>query len=82
MAALGYILIGLIGLGLVWFVVEKRRRQTHPVQGGIDRSISDLGGADDLLPVLVEDATADPVNFSNPRPVDPASLEAMYRAAW
>ncbi len=40
MAALGYILIGLIGLGLVWFVVEKRRRQTHPVQGGIDRSIS------------------------------------------
>ena len=49
---------------------------------GIDRSISDLGGKDDLLAVLVEDAVADPVNFSNPRPVDPESLEAMYRAAW
>ncbi len=49
---------------------------------GIDRSISDLGGEDDLLPVLVEDATADPVNFTNPRPVDPAALEALYRAAW
>ena len=40
MAVLGYILIGLIGLGLAWFIVEKRRRRTHPVQGGIDRSIS------------------------------------------
>lgn len=49
---------------------------------GIDRSISDLGGKDDLLPVLVEDATADPVNFTNPRPVDPGALEALYRAAW
>ena len=49
---------------------------------GIDKSIRDLGGEDDLLPVLVEDATADPVNFSNPRPVDPAALESLYRAAW
>ncbi len=49
---------------------------------GIDRSISDLGADDDLLPVLVEDAAADPVNFTNPRPVDPAALEALYRAAW
>lgn len=49
---------------------------------GIDRSISDLGGTDDLLAVLVEDATADPVNFTNPRPVDPTALEALYRAAW
>lgn len=49
---------------------------------GIDKSISDLGGTDDLLPVLVEDATADPVNFTNPRPVDPAALEKMYSAAW
>ena len=40
MAVLGYILIGLFGLSLVWFIVEKRRRRTHPVQGGIDRSIS------------------------------------------
>ena len=49
---------------------------------GIDKSISDLGGDDDLLPVLIEDAMADPVNMSNPRPVDPAAFEAMYRAAW
>ena len=49
---------------------------------GIDRSISDLGGTDDLLAVLVEDAAADPVNFTNPRPVDPTALEALYRAAW
>ena len=49
---------------------------------GIDRSISDLGAGDDLLAVLVEDAAADPVNFTNPRPVDPAALEALYRAAW
>lgn len=40
MPLLGYILIGVIGLGLVWFIVEKPRRRTHPVQGGIDRSIS------------------------------------------
>ena len=49
---------------------------------GIDKSISDLGGADDLLPTLVEDALADPVNFTNPVPIDPASVEAMYKAAW
>lgn len=49
---------------------------------GIDRSISDLGGADDLLAVLVEDAMADPVNFTNPVPADQAAFEAMYRAAW
>jgi len=49
---------------------------------GIDKSISELGGEDDLLPVLVEDAMADPVNFSNPRPVDPESLEQLYRSAW
>lgn len=49
---------------------------------GIDKSIKDLGGGDDLLPVLVEDAAADPVNFTNPRPVDPASLEQLYRSAW
>ena len=49
---------------------------------GIDKSISDLGGNDDLLPVLVEDAMADPVNFTNPIPVDQAALENMYKAAW
>ncbi len=64
------------GAGAIDAVVELRS------DIGIDRSISDLGGEDDLLPVLVEDATADPVNFSNPRPVDPGALEAMYRAAW
>ncbi len=49
---------------------------------GIDRSITDLGATDDLLSVLVEDAVADPVNFSNPRPVDAKAIEALYRAAW
>jgi alcohol dehydrogenase len=49
---------------------------------GIDKSIRDLGGEDDLLPVLVEDAMADPVNFTNPVPVDPAGIEKLYRAAW
>ena len=49
---------------------------------GIDKSIRDLGGEDDLLSVLVGDAVADPVNFSNPIPVDAAAIEKMYRAAW
>lgn len=49
---------------------------------GIDKSISDLGGEDDLLPVLVEDAQADPVNFTNPVPVDAAAFEKLYKAAW
>lgn len=49
---------------------------------GIDKSISDLGGDDDLLAVLVEDAQADPVNFTNPVPVDAAAFEKLYKAAW
>ncbi|MEM6705180.1 MAG: iron-containing alcohol dehydrogenase [Acidobacteriota bacterium] len=49
---------------------------------GLERSISDLGGEDDLLDVLVEDATADLVNMSNPVPVDAAAFEKLYRAAW
>jgi alcohol dehydrogenase len=49
---------------------------------GIDRSIRDLGGDDDLLAVLIEDAVADPVNFTNPIPVDAAAIESLYRAAW
>jgi len=49
---------------------------------GIERSIRDLGGEDDLLPILVEDAAADLINGYNPRPVDPAALELLYRAAW
>ncbi len=49
---------------------------------GINRSIRDLGGADDLLALLVGDALADGVNLSNPRPVDAAAIEALYKAAW
>lgn len=49
---------------------------------GIERSITDLGGAGDLLSVLLDDAMADPVNRTNPRPVDQAGLDAMYSAAW
>ena len=48
---------------------------------GIDRSITDLGGGSDLLSVLVEDAMADPVNRTNPRPVDQAGFESMYSSA-
>ncbi len=49
---------------------------------GINRSIRDLGGTDDLLALLVGDALADGVNLSNPRPVDAAAIEALYKAAW
>ena len=49
---------------------------------GINRSITDLGGENDLLSVLVQDAIADPVNRTNPRPVDQAGFEAMYNAAF
>ena len=49
---------------------------------GIDKSITDLGGEGDLLSVLLEDAMADPVNMTNPRPVDQAGFETMYNAAW
>ena len=48
----------------------------------IDRSITDLGGEGYLLSVLVEDAMADPVNMTNPRPVDQTGFETMYNAAW
>ena len=49
---------------------------------GIERSIKALGADDDLLAVLIEDAVADPVNFTNPRPVDAQALEKLYQAAW
>ena len=49
---------------------------------GIDRSITDLGGEGNLLNILLEDAMADPVNRTNPRPVDQAGFEMMYNAAW
>ncbi|MFT4934136.1 MAG: alcohol dehydrogenase [Pseudoalteromonas distincta] len=49
---------------------------------GISRSIRDLGGTDELLPLLVGDALADGVNLSNARPVDAQAIEALYRAAW
>lgn len=49
---------------------------------GIQRTIRDLGGTDDLLPILVTDAMADTVNLSNPRPLDARAFEELYRAAW
>lgn len=49
---------------------------------GITRSIRELGGTDELLPLLVGDAMADGVNLSNARPVDAQAIEALYRAAW
>ena len=49
---------------------------------GIERSIRELGGNDALLPLLVADAQADRANLANPRPLDAAAFEALYRAAW
>jgi alcohol dehydrogenase class IV len=49
---------------------------------GIARSIRDLGGTDDLLPLLVADAAADGVNFGNPKRLDGPAFEALYKAAW
>jgi alcohol dehydrogenase class IV len=49
---------------------------------GLERSISDLGGTNELLPLLVSDAVNDPVNRSNPRPLAAEDFEALYRAAW
>lgn len=49
---------------------------------GIDRTLRDLGAKDDLVPTLIEDAIADPVNRTNPRAVDLSAIEAMYRRAW
>ena len=49
---------------------------------GLDKSIRDLGGGEHLLPLLVADAAADPVNRTNPRALDEAAFESLYRAAW
>lgn len=49
---------------------------------GLDKSVRDLGGSDNLLPLLVADAVADPVNRTNPRALDEAAFESLYRAAW
>jgi alcohol dehydrogenase class IV len=48
----------------------------------LGKSIRELGGSDNLLPVLVADAAADLVNRSNPRPLDEAAFESLYRSAW
>ncbi|MDO8411430.1 MAG: iron-containing alcohol dehydrogenase [Phenylobacterium sp.] len=48
---------------------------------GIARSITDLGGTADMIPQLSEDAAADGVNLSNPRPIGRPDFEALYQAA-
>jgi alcohol dehydrogenase class IV len=48
---------------------------------GIARSITDLGGTADMIPQLSEDAAADGVNLSNPRPIGKPDFEALYQAA-
>jgi alcohol dehydrogenase len=48
----------------------------------IDRTVRDLGGTGELLPLLVADAEADIVNRTNPRPLQNSDIEALYRAAW
>ncbi len=49
---------------------------------GLERSIRELGGSDNLLPMLVEDSLADPVNLSNPKALDREAFESLFRAAW
>jgi alcohol dehydrogenase class IV len=49
---------------------------------GLEKTIRELGGADDLLPLLVADASADLVNRSNPKPLDEAAFTHLYRSAW
>ncbi|MEM1195944.1 MAG: glutathione S-transferase family protein [Pseudomonadota bacterium] len=39
-AAPGYALLGLVGLALAWFALEKSQRRTRPVTGGVDRSVA------------------------------------------
>ncbi|MGX9393959.1 iron-containing alcohol dehydrogenase family protein (plasmid) [Nitrobacteraceae bacterium UC4446_H13] len=48
---------------------------------GLDKSIRDLGGNEDLLPLLVADAAADSVNRTNIRTLDQEAFERLYRAA-
>lgn len=48
----------------------------------LDKTIRELGGTDDLLPVLIADAAADPVNRSNPKRLDEFAVEQLYRNAW
>ena len=40
MTTFGYALLGLIAIAIVWFAIEKSRRQTRPVTGGLDPSVS------------------------------------------
>lgn len=40
MTLVGYVFLGLIAVALTWFAIEKSRRRTHPVTGGINRSVS------------------------------------------
>lgn len=49
---------------------------------GLERTIRELGGDEPLFAILVEDAAADFVNRTNPRPVDRPAIESLYRAAW
>lgn len=49
---------------------------------GLERSIRELGGSDNLLPVLVEDSLADPVNLGNAKALDREAFEGLFRAAW
>lgn len=40
MALVGYTFLGLIAAALLWFAIEKSRRRTRPVTGGLDPSVS------------------------------------------
>jgi alcohol dehydrogenase class IV len=48
----------------------------------LGKSIRELGGNDNLLPLLVADAAADLVNRSNPRSLYESAFENLYRSAW
>ncbi|MBX3128505.1 MAG: iron-containing alcohol dehydrogenase [Polyangiaceae bacterium] len=48
---------------------------------GTDRPLRELGVSDALIPTLAEDALADPLILTTPRPATQADVEALYRQA-
>lgn len=58
-------------------MVEKLSREL-----GIPRYLDEVGASKEEIPQLVERAVADPVHRTNPRPVTPADVERVFRAAF
>jgi alcohol dehydrogenase len=48
---------------------------------GVERTIRELGGSPERIPQLVEDALADMILVTNPKPLSAAQLTRLYEAA-